>query len=187
MTRFETKELANKFYVKEIRTLKTGREKCEHYYAFNSEERRAFWISQQTETIQKQEAALIARKEERKVEAAKIKEAFVNPFKVGDLLYSSWGYDQTNIDFYQVIKAGPKSVTVQEICGKEAEHQEGFSPMSGHTSAVKDSFLKDSKPSTHPVRAYYDGQGVLRYGICFGRYSLSPTTAEKVHYYSWYA
>lgn len=24
--------------------------------------------------------------------------------KIGDILYSSWGYDQTNIDFYEVVK-----------------------------------------------------------------------------------
>ena len=31
---------------------------------------------------------------------------FVAALKVGDILYSSWGYDQTNIDFYEVTKGG---------------------------------------------------------------------------------
>lgn len=28
--------------------------------------------------------------------------------EVGQILYSSWGYDQTNIDFYQIIRASDK-------------------------------------------------------------------------------
>ena len=31
----------------------------------------------------------------------KDREEFQNPYKVGDILYSSWGYDQTNINFYK--------------------------------------------------------------------------------------
>lgn len=36
--------------------------------------------------------------------------------KVGDFFYSSWGYDQTNIDFYKVVGLTPsgKSVKVQK-------------------------------------------------------------------------
>jgi hypothetical protein len=35
--------------------------------------------------------------------------------KAGDILSCSWGYDQTNVDFYQVIKTTAKTATVQEI------------------------------------------------------------------------
>lgn len=35
--------------------------------------------------------------------------------KVGDILYSDWGYEQTNIDFYEVVKATEKTVTVRKI------------------------------------------------------------------------
>ena len=38
-----------------------------------------------------------------------------NPVKVNDIFYSSWGYDQTNIDFYQVIDVLPNSVKVVKI------------------------------------------------------------------------
>ncbi|MHO45241.1 hypothetical protein D9E76_24655 [Escherichia coli] len=35
---------------------------------------------------------------------------------VGDVFVSSWGYEQTNVNFYQVISVhGKKTVTVQEI------------------------------------------------------------------------
>ena len=35
--------------------------------------------------------------------------------KVGDILYASWGYEQTNIDFYEVVKATAKTVTVWKL------------------------------------------------------------------------
>jgi hypothetical protein len=37
---------------------------------------------------------------------------------VDDILYSSWGYDQTNISWYQVIDVSEKSVKIREIEGK---------------------------------------------------------------------
>jgi hypothetical protein len=35
--------------------------------------------------------------------------------KVGDILYSSWGYDQTNIEFFKVVKVSEFSVWIQEV------------------------------------------------------------------------
>lgn len=36
--------------------------------------------------------------------------------KVGDIFYASWGYEQTNIDFFQVISlAGESSVRVRQV------------------------------------------------------------------------
>ena len=35
--------------------------------------------------------------------------------KVGDILYSSWGYDQTNIDFYEVVTVSGSSATIRKI------------------------------------------------------------------------
>jgi hypothetical protein len=42
----------------------------------------------------------------------------------GDILYSSWGYDQTNVDFYEVVKVLAKSVVIRKIAQKVAKsHQ----------------------------------------------------------------
>lgn len=41
-----------------------------------------------------------------------IEKAVVKP---GDIFYSSWGYDQTNIDFYKIVRATDKTVWIQEI------------------------------------------------------------------------
>jgi hypothetical protein len=39
--------------------------------------------------------------------------------KINDILECSWGYDQTNVDFYEVINATKSFVTVQKIGTKE--------------------------------------------------------------------
>lgn len=35
---------------------------------------------------------------------------------VGDILRSSWGYDQTNVDYYQVVSMTKASVYIRKIC-----------------------------------------------------------------------
>jgi hypothetical protein len=46
--------------------------------------------------------------------------------KVGDFFYMSWGYDQTNVDFYEVVGITPsgKSVKVQR-CGSQTVSDDG--------------------------------------------------------------
>lgn len=64
------------------------------------------------------EKALNVNKVENKPEKkakSKAKEFDFN-VKVGDLFYSSWGYEQTNVTFFQVIELiGKKSVRVREV------------------------------------------------------------------------
>ena len=45
-----------------------------------------------------------------------------HPFKVGDVFVESWGYNQTNIDFYEVTKVTPKSVYIREIHARKVGH-----------------------------------------------------------------
>lgn len=35
--------------------------------------------------------------------------------KASDILYSAWGYEQTNVNYYIVVKATEKTVLLQEI------------------------------------------------------------------------
>ena len=48
-------------------------------------------------------------------ERKKARKNLVNPFKIGDILESSWGYDQTNVDFYEVVGVTNKSVKIEKI------------------------------------------------------------------------
>lgn len=49
--------------------------------------------------------------------------SLVDTVKVGDIFYTSWGYDQTNIDFYEIVGKTPKMVKYVAI-GKNLEFGE---------------------------------------------------------------
>lgn len=83
------------------------RNKPDFHYRFSSEERREEYIKGYVKKIEGIAAA--------KLEYARKTREVENLLKVGDILYSSWGYDQTNIDFYEVVKVLPKSVVIREI------------------------------------------------------------------------
>jgi hypothetical protein len=59
--------------------------------------------------------------------------------QVGDILYTNWGYDQTNVEFYQVTRVLPASVGLRRIGAEYIES--GF--MCGQTTPVKDKFISD--------------------------------------------
>jgi len=63
--------------------------------------------------------------EKYKVEKKEALKNLVNVAKVGDILDSSWGYDQTNIDFYEVVGVTAKSVKIEEI-GQTLVEQTGY-------------------------------------------------------------
>jgi acetyl-CoA acetyltransferase len=44
--------------------------------------------------------------------------------QIGTIFASSWGYDQTNVDFYEVVKVTKASVVIREIA-KQQETSDG--------------------------------------------------------------
>ena len=68
--------------------------------------------------------------ENRKAEAEKRRNAdkeakASNFYKEGDIIVNSWGYGQTNIEFYKVMKVGNKTIEIKEISQKVVEGSEG--------------------------------------------------------------
>lgn len=63
----------------------------------------------------------------RKAEAVATRKAFRHDLEIGDVLVSSWGYDQTNIDYYQVVRRSAKCVWIRPI----ARHVEHTGSMQG--------------------------------------------------------
>lgn len=56
--------------------------------------------------------------EDKKVERKEARKA-PTTVKVGDIFYTSWGYDQTNVNFYKVVSVkGRQTVELQEIGSK---------------------------------------------------------------------
>ena len=95
--------------------------------------------------------------------------------EVGTLLHYSWGYDQTQGEFFQVVKiVGKASVSIRPIAGFRVVGSEGHDCC--RMTPAKDSFT--GKATTKKVGPY---------GCKMAHGSASPTAADKSHYCSWYA
>lgn len=79
------------------------------------------------------------RKEERKVARAAAKVVALETVKEGDIYVASWGWEQTNIDAYQVVAKKGATVTLREIGLESIEGSEGY--MSDRVRPVKDAFI----------------------------------------------
>jgi hypothetical protein len=104
-------------------------QKPDFHYRYANEERRTAKAKAHFEAIRAREAYAIEQRAKRNAEGHEL--------KVGSILRSSWGYDQTNVDFYQVTKLiGAKMVEIQQIAG------EGFETlaMQGETAPMVGSF-----------------------------------------------
>lgn len=149
-------------------------------YYFKTEERRVEWITKVIANIKLR----TNEKKQRKEVKQSVRENFVNPYVVGDIYYDSWGYDQTNVDFYQIIEVKNKSVVLQEIGCKTVKGSEGMMCCNVEpdpTNKIKEPFLK-------PVltRVSYDNS--VHHYIHSRHGSISKyEKADKGVYCSWYA
>ncbi len=92
---------------------------------------------------------------------------FENPYKEGDILHHSWGYDQTNCDFYQVVGVKKASVVLRKISTQRVPGSEGF--MSESLMPLKDGFIIDGH---HALTKYT------------GKFSPeNPTILKRVSFY----
>lgn len=69
--------------------------------------------------------------------------------KPGAIVYNSWGYDQTNLDFYEVTSATPHFVTLREIASVQTDSGNAGS-MSGYFKACPGQYITD-KETRHKV------------------------------------
>ncbi|MFR0774947.1 MAG: hypothetical protein ACLSH3_14725 [Alistipes finegoldii] len=81
----------------------------------------------------RQEAERFRRHDEA---VARSSEEFRRSLRVGDILYSSWGWEQTNIDFYQVIAIRGSAVDLRQLDQRTTE--DGY--MCGTTVPLPDVF-----------------------------------------------
>jgi len=104
------------------------RKNHEFHYYYTTEAERDNKIQSFFEVVRITEAEKDRRKQERKNTPD-------HDIKQGELFYESWGYDQTNINFYQVVKTLPKSVYIREVASTVVEDlasQELVAPVSDH-------------------------------------------------------
>jgi len=99
----------------------------------------------------RQEAERFRRHDEA---VARSSEEFRRSLRVGDILYSSWGWEQTNIDFYQVIAIRGSAVDLRQldqrttaICAERPSR----CPMFSRARPIRTVCRKIISASTHTV------------------------------------
>lgn len=150
-----------------------ARAKPAWHHRFRSTEQRDKHIADFLEGVKLSREAKIAGANER---AAKL--ALPMGLKVGAILVASWGYDQTNVDFYEVVEVlGHRSIMVRPIGSKMEPSSPGYSSMAGHCTAC---------PGQYTGEAFRKRVGVGDYVKLTSYSSASPWSGRPM-YSSWYA
>lgn len=143
-------------------------------YYFSSEERREAYINK---FIEEQKQKLEYKSERKAKKQAPTIHAL--PFKPGDILYNSWGYEQTNVDFYQVVRCTKSSVFIRPIKAEYSDRSASCD-MAAYLRPLKDSFIGEE---IRKKIQWYDGNAYIKFE--FGGYSRYKDGDEI--YCSWYA
>lgn len=113
-----------------------------------------------------------------------------NIYKVGDILYMSWGYDQTNIDFFRVKELkGKQTVVLQPVVLKRVS-EDYYTDMSGDFAFDPNNY-QISKLTTfiddpEAGKAFRVRNGGAGAGIYIHHHLLAKYNGQKL-YESWYA
>ena len=116
--------------------------------------------------------------------------------QVGDLFYISWGYDQTNVDFFQVVElVGTVSIRVRGV-NPPVINEEPTCPMAADRTYQltreilkpdRNVFIKDNERGDLK-RLKMDEYGNTPYFYFEGRYLAHLCTGDTIKLYnSWYA
>lgn len=89
------------------------------HYKFKTAERMAEYVNEFFADYAKVLEYKANKKAEEKLKKAEIAAAL----KVGDIYYSSWGYDQTNIDFYKIVDVKGAKATLVKIAKSYLESE----------------------------------------------------------------
>lgn len=147
--------------------------KCAWHFRFRTTENLHAKIAEFFSSLEARAAATAKRKKDRlEIDASQ-------HFAVGDVVYNTWGYDQTNADFYQVMKVCGRSLVLRQLASRTTET--GF--MSGHSVPVIGEFdAHDSYPERHFVYPGYDSEPRVHFKFgCGSKWNGKPVGC------SWYA
>lgn len=151
-------------------------------YRFKSPERMAEYCSEWIERVEKN----INSENERKAKKKEAQNNMNHNFVEGSIIYNSWGYDQTNIDFYQIVEVKPKSVILRAIASSYVKGSEGF--MCANVKPIKDYFVGEPILKKINISVNYNGNISYYIKAKFGAFcNFIESKEEKGVYSSWYA
>lgn len=126
-----------------------------------------------------------------KLSQREARKAWQHDFEEGDIFRCSWGYDQTNIDYYEVLSVSGKMLTIQQIRGISSD-EEGF--MTARKIPNPGDFIGKPFKVIPQMSSLKDGpkSGYIKISSCqYARFNKPTEIAGVKVYdadrYSWYA
>jgi hypothetical protein len=153
------------------------------HFSFNKDESRMMeFINEKINNIVANKTADKERKEKKRQLTAEMKAE--DHFKIGDIIVNSWGHEQTNVEFYQVVEVLNKKIRVREIYQETERGSEVSHGMACRVLPAKDIFMDKEAPFLLSLKIEANGE-------C---YICNPTSyyyfhkwSGKSEYKSWYA
>lgn len=147
-------------------------------YRFSTSEAREAYLS--SWRLKQQEKVNV--RSSKKAMKEDLLKTFIHSYKVGDILHSSWGYDQTNVEWFQIVEVKPRSICIRQIGAKITEWH---SSMSGVSKAEPNNFIGERIWRTLQFSL---GDKKLHVGVKSPIYGYLYESNDKLeHHVSWYA
>jgi len=139
-------------------------------YVFSTEKQRDDHVMKIIDTLTSLYESNIKPRAERK----ELQNSMIDKLSIGDIFVNSWGYDQTNIDAYQIIDKKNAKITIKEIkVGRDYS-----SDMAGQCTPHKDAFINGAVEITKMVWPYW---------ISFTNGDCTLWDGKETFYFSTYA
>lgn len=146
------------------------------FYSFRSLDRAELYVREWLASQALSRQARATRDAERKAKRAAFKAS--DFWAVGDVGHTFWGYDQTNVEFFQVVRLLPRSVVVRQVAENNSDHGQ---PGGGRTQPRRFEFVGPEQLC--PI----DEHGNFNAGPCYDkprpifRHHVSKWTGKSVH------
>ena len=125
-------------------------------YVFKTFEEASQWVEKTYNNLAANLQAREDRKRKEREDSAAVNAA--DFYKVGDIVVNTWGWEQTNVDFYQVVKVGNKTIEVHPIAGQVVEGSYQAHGMTCDVVPAKDQFLTDREDRIYTLRVKAQGR-----------------------------
>lgn len=122
------------------------------YFSFRSAQARENYVNARYLQEKKRAANAAERKAIKAFNRAGLKAS--DHYAVGDVVYDCWGYEQTNIDYYQVVEVKPRSIVIREL--EQNCREDGPMAMRGSCQPRRGEFKGE------PILKPLDEQGRIR-------------------------
>jgi hypothetical protein len=157
------------------------------YTKFQTLERMNQYIKEMIENIIRNEMAKAERKRLQREANQSLKAS--DFYSVGDIVVNTWGWEQTNVDFYQVTEVKAKTIVVRSIAQTIVEGSMMSHGMACDVIPVKDGFFAEDD-HLHEVYALRVKAGHKGEGHCLSNpesYYYFHKWDGRAEYKSWYA